>query len=54
MAATERADALLVARGLCDSREQAKPVGISAVGMSGLIWPNAERILARTAAGLCA
>ena len=26
------------------------PVGISAVGMSGLIWPDAERILARAAA----
>ena len=26
------------------------PVGVSAVGMSGLIWPDAERILARSAA----
>ena len=28
------------------------PVGIAPVGMSGLIWPDAERLLARTAADL--
>ena len=27
------------------------PFGVAPVGMSGLIWPNAEKILARTAAG---
>ncbi len=26
------------------------PIGIAPVGMSGLVWPNAERLLARTAA----
>ncbi len=31
-------------------REYAVPFGISPVGMSGLIWPDAERILARFAA----
>ena len=32
--------------------EYALPVGIAPVGMSGLIWPDAERILARIAAKL--
>lgn len=31
-------------------RAQARPVGIAPVGMSGLIWPDAERMLARLAA----
>lgn len=30
--------------------DYALPIGIAPVGMSGLIWPDAERILARTAA----
>ena len=33
------------------NHEYSLPVGIAPVGMSGLIWPNAEKILARTAAG---
>ncbi len=32
------------------SRPYALPFGIAPVGMSGLIWPDAERMLARTAA----
>ena len=31
-------------------REYPLPIGIAPVGMSGLIWPNAEQLLARTAA----
>jgi L-lactate dehydrogenase (cytochrome) len=33
------------------NHEYGLPFGIAPVGMSGLIWPNAEKILARTAAG---
>jgi L-lactate dehydrogenase (cytochrome) len=33
------------------NHEYSLPFGIAPVGMSGLIWPNAEKILARTAAG---
>lgn len=33
-------------------RDHPLPVGIAPVGMSGMIWPNAERILAQTAATL--
>jgi len=37
-----------LATSLCD-RSYSLPVGISPVGMSGLIWPDAERKLARAA-----
>ena len=33
------------------NHEYSLPFGMAPVGMSGLIWPNAEKILARTAAG---
>src|SRR6056297_915328 len=33
-------------------QDHALPVGIAPVGMSGLIWPDAERLLARAATGL--
>ena len=33
------------------NHEYGLPFGIAPVGMSGLIWPNAEKILAKTAAG---
>jgi len=33
-------------------QDHALPVGVAPVGMSGLIWPDAERLLARTATGL--
>jgi L-lactate dehydrogenase (cytochrome) len=33
-------------------RTHSLPVGIAPVGMSGLIWPDAERLLARAATGL--